>query len=260
MSDSKAFHIGLSKNDIGSATIAIIPGDPERVPRIAARMDNAEKMACHREFHSYKGHINDRPVIVCSTGIGGPSTTICVEELATLGIRDFIRVGTTGAIQPNVSIGDLIITKASLRLDGASLHFAPLEYPAVADFHLTQHLLEACKRLKYETKVGITASSDTFYPGQERYDTFSGRVVRRFRGSLDEWRQLGILNFEMESSSLFTMCSTMGLRAACIGGVIATRAEDEHPVTQSEIKKTEDRAITASIEALRTILDEQGAR
>jgi uridine phosphorylase len=254
MPEDKGYHIGIGKQELGKATLALIPGDPERVPRIAAKMDKAEKLGHHREFLSYRGYLDDQPVIICSTGIGGPSTTICVEELAKLGIRDFIRVGTTGAIQSHVAIGDLIVTQAAVRLDGASQHFAPLEYPAVADFTLTSRLVAACHKLGYPAKIGITASSDTFYPGQERYDTFSGRVVRRFRGSLEEWRQLGVLNFEMESASLFTMCSSMGLRAGCIGGVIATRIDSEYPATYEVIQEIEDKLISAALEAARCSL------
>ena len=147
-------------------------------------------------------------MIVCSTGIGGPSTSIAVEELAQLGIRTFLRIGTTGAIQPHINVGDVLVTTASVRLDGASLHFAPMEFPAVADFECTTALVEAAKSVGATTHVGVTASSDTFYPGQERYDTFSGRVVSRFKGSMEEWQSMGVMNYEMESATLLTMCAS----------------------------------------------------
>ncbi len=131
-----------------------------------------------------------------------------MEELAQLGIRTFLRIGTTGAIQPHINVGDVLVTTASVRLDGASLHFAPMEFPAVADFACTTALVEAAKSIGATTHVGVTASSDTFYPGQERYDTYSGRVVRRFKGSMEEWQAMGVMNYEMESATLLTMCAS----------------------------------------------------
>lgn len=181
MSKSDVFHLGLTKNDLQGATLAIVPGDPDRVEKIAALMDKPVKLASHREFTTWRAELDGKPVIVCSTGIGGPSTSIAVEELAQLGIRTFLRIGTTGAIQPHINVGDVLVTTASVRLDGASLHFAPLEFPAVADFECTTALVEAAKSIGATTHVGVTASSDTFYPGQERYDTYSGRVVRHFK-------------------------------------------------------------------------------
>jgi uridine phosphorylase len=214
MSKSDVFHLGLTKNDLQGATLAIVPGDPERVEKIAALMDKPVKLASHREFTSWRAELDGKSVIVCSTGIGGPSTSIAVEELAQLGIRTFLRIGTTGAIQPHINVGDVLVTTASVRLDGASLHFAPMEYPAVADFACTTALVEAAKSIGATTHIGVTASSDTFYPGQERYDTFSGRVVSRFKGSMEEWQSMGVMNYEMESATLLTMCASQG----CVPG------------------------------------------
>ena len=122
MSKSDVFHLGLTKNDLQGATLAIVPGDPDRVEKIAALMDKPVKLASHREFTSWRAELDGKPVIVCSTGIGGPSTSIAVEELAQLGVRTFLRIGTTGAIQPHINVGDVLVTTASVRLDGASLH------------------------------------------------------------------------------------------------------------------------------------------
>ncbi len=141
MSKSDVFHLGLTKNDLQGATLAIVPGDPERVEKIAALMDKPVKLASHREFTSWRAELDGKPVIVCSTGIGGPSTSIAVEELAQLGVRTFLRIGTTGAIQPHINVGDVLVTTGSVRLDGASLHFAPMEFPAVADFACTTALV-----------------------------------------------------------------------------------------------------------------------
>ena len=131
---SDVFHLGLTRAQLHEARLAIVPGDPARVASIAAGCDESEHLASTREFTSALAWLDGTPIVICSTGIGGPSTSIAVEELAQLGIETFLRVGTTGAIQPGISPGELIVTTASVRLDGASQHFAPLEFPAVADF------------------------------------------------------------------------------------------------------------------------------
>ncbi|ALP43078.1 uridine phosphorylase [Aeromonas schubertii] len=250
---SDVFHLGLKKADLQGATLAIVPGDPERVKRIAELMDNPVLLASHREFTTWRAEMDGKAVIVCSTGIGGPSTSIAVEELAQLGIRTFLRIGTTGAIQPHLNVGDVIVTTGSVRLDGASLHFAPMEFPAVADFECTTALVETAKELGSRLHVGITASSDTFYPGQERYDTFSGRVVQRFQGSMKEWQSMGVLNFEMESATLLTMCSSQGLRAGMVAGVIVNRTQQEIPNAET-MAKTESDAIKIVLGAARKLI------
>lgn len=247
------FHLGLQQADLAGASLAIVPGDPERVKRIAQRMDKPRFLASHREFTSYLAELSGVPVVICSTGIGGPSTSIAVEELAQLGVRTFLRVGTTGAIQPHVAVGDVIVTTASVRLDGASLHFAPLEFPAVADFACTTALVAAARAAGREPHVGVTASTDTFYPGQERYDTFSGRVARRFAGSMAQWQAMGVLNYEMESATLLTMCASQGLRAGCVAGVIVNRTGQEIP-DAATLAQTEGDAVAIVIAAARQLV------
>ena len=250
---SDVFHLGLTKKMLDGARLAIVPGDPQRVKKIAELMDGATFLASHREYTSYLAHLDGNAVVVCSTGIGGPSTSIAVEELAQLGVTTFLRVGTTGAIQPQVNVGDVIVTQAAVRLDGASLHFAPMEYPAVANFECTTAMVAACRDACVEPHVGITASSDTFYPGQERYDTVSGRVTRQLKGSMKEWQDLGVLNYEMESSTLFTMCASQGWRAACVAGVIVNRTQQEIP-DAAIMKKTEVSAISIVVAAAQKLL------
>lgn len=250
---NKVFHLGLTQADLAGAKLAIIPGAPERVEKIAKQMDKPTFLASHREFTSYRAEIAGQGVIVCSTGIGGPSTSIAVEELAQLGINTFLRIGTTGAIQPTIKVGELLVTQGAVRLDGASSHFAPLCYPAVADFNCTQALVAAANAVGMSARVGITASSDTFYPGQERYDTYSGYVVENFKGSLAQWQQLGVMNYEMESATLFTMCSALGLRAGMIAGVIVNRTEQEIP-DEAKQQHTETVAIKAVVEAAKRLL------
>ncbi|GLP95894.1 uridine phosphorylase [Paraferrimonas sedimenticola] len=250
---SKVFHLGVSTEQLQGARLAILPGAPERVEKIAHCLDRAEHLASQREFCVYRAEIEGRPVVVCSTGIGGPSTSIAIEELAQMGIKTFMRVGTTGAIQPKVKVGDLIISQASVRLDGASHHFAPGSYPAASDFYATQALVEAAKQLELKAHVGITASSDTFYPGQERYDTYSGRVLPEWQGSLKQWQQLGVLNYEMESATLFTQCAALGLQAGCVAGVLVNRGGGEFPDSAS-IAQAEERAIATVIAASKRLV------
>ena len=247
------FHLGLTRADVDGATLAIVPGDPERVARIGELLDDARPLASTREFTSMRGTLDGAGVIVCSTGIGGPSTSIAVEELAQLGVDTFLRVGTTGAIQPDIDPGDVIVSTGAVRLDGASLHFAPMEFPAVADFECTTALVAAARAAGVRLHVGVTASSDTLYPGQGRYDTKSGVVTRRFRGSLAEWQQLGVLNYEMESATLFTMCAALGLRGGCVAGVLVNRTQEETPAADAA-ERVESVTVGVVVEGARRLL------
>ena len=250
---TEVFHLDLTRKMLKGATLAIVPGDPARSELIAEHMDDPVFLASKREYTSWLGHIEGRPVVVCSTGIGGHSTSIAVEELAQLGVRTFLRVGTTGAIQPDIAVGDVIVTQASVRLDGASTHFAPIEYPAASNFECTSALVNAAEQLGLVHHVGITASSDTFYSGQERYDTVSGRVLPRFRGSAEEWQSLGVLNYEMESSTLLTMCATQDWRAGCVTGVLVNRHQQETP-DEATIASAEANAVQVVLAAAKALL------
>jgi len=235
-----------------------LPGDPFRVSKIAEKIRNLfggdiEELAWKREFKTILCSINKKSVLVTSTGIGGPSTSIAIEELAMLGVKTFIRVGTTGAIQKEIRPGDVIITTGSVRLDGASTHYAPIEYPAVANYEIIDSLIKAAKKSKVKFHVGITASSDTFYPGQERYDSFTGYVPKNFQGSMKEWQRLHVLNYEMESSTLLTLCSAMGLRGGCVCGVVVNRTAKEE-LTEKAIKVAEDNAIKIAVASLEYLL------
>ena len=249
---SEVFHLGLTRAALGGATLAIVPGDPSRAERIADLLEEPVFLAANREFTSYRGSLDGIPVVVCSTGIGGPSTSIAVEELAQLGVTTFLRVGTTGAIQPDLAVGTLIVTTGSVRMDGASLHFAPVQYPAVAEYACTAALIDAARASGADVRIGITASSDTFYPGQERYDTVAGRVIPSLRDSLSEWQALGVLNYEMESATLFTMCSANGWRAGCVAGVIVNRHDQEIPAPDMA-EQVEAKSVSVVVEAARTL-------
>lgn len=251
---SDVFHLGLTRAMLNGATMAIVPGDPARSQRIAELMDNPRPLANLREFNSWLGEIDGKSVVVCSTGIGGPSTSIAIEELAQLGITTFLRVGTTGAIQPHIKVGDLLVTTASVRLDGASYHFAPAAYPAVADFYCTTALVDAARAAQTAFHIGITASSDTFYPGQERYDTISGRVATHLKGSMAEWQALNVMNYEMESATLLTMCAALGLKAGMIAAVIVNRTEQEIP-SPDTMKAAEQVSVKVVLDAARRLLN-----
>ncbi len=228
-SDEVMYHIGLSKNMIEGAEYVFLPGDPGRVESLAKGFDkNAKQLNFHREYNSYLCDFYGQKVLVCSTGMGGPSVGIGVEELATIGLKYLVRVGTTGAIQENIALGDIIVTAGAVRLDGTSTHYAPIEFPAIPSLKLTNSLMEASENVsKVAYHSGITVTSDTFWPGQERNDNYSQYVPRKFRGSLEEWRALGATNFEMEAASLFIMATAFRLESAAICGVIAKRTDSE---------------------------------
>jgi uridine phosphorylase len=252
------YHLGLKKNQVRNSKTVLLPGDPFRVLKIANKIEryfggDIEELAWKREFKTIICDVNTRPVLVTSTGIGGPSTSIVIEELAMLGIKTFIRVGTTGAIQKRIRLGDVIITTGSVRLDGASTHYAPIEYPAVADYEVVDSLIKAAYKSKVRYHVGITVSTDTFYPGQERHDSFTGYVPRRFQGSMKEWQRLNVLNYEMESSTVLTLCSAMGLRGGCVSGVVLNRAITED-ITEKALKVAEGNAIKVAVASLEYLL------
>ncbi|MBN2689592.1 MAG: uridine phosphorylase [Gammaproteobacteria bacterium] len=226
--DEVLYHIGLSKDMIEGAEYVLLPGDPYRVEGLAKSIDpNAKHLNNNREYISYLCDFHGQKVLVCSTGMGCPSVGIGVEELATIGLKYFIRVGTSGGIQSYTNLADVIISKAAVRLEGTSSHYAPMEYPAVASFELTNAFKKGAEKAQVPHHVGITASSDTFWPGQERHDNYSGYLLRRFQGSMAEWKALNVLNFEMEASGLFVICSAFGLEAAAVCAIIAKREDSE---------------------------------
>jgi len=254
----KVYHLNLEKKQIQKARLALMPGDPFRVPKIAEEIHNIyggeiQQLAWKREYQTYLCHIGSQKILVTSTGIGGPSTSIAIEELAILGVNTFLRGGTTGAIQKQVEVGDVIISAGSVRLDGASTHYAPIQYPALAHHEVVNALVEASRSQKIPYHVGVTASADTFYPGQERYDSFTGYVIRDFQGSLQEWQKLGVLNYEMETAAMFTMAGVMGLRAGCVAGVIVNRTGRES-ITAADLQLGEHNAVRAAAAAVGELL------
>jgi uridine phosphorylase len=248
------YHLSLDSDMIEGATLALLPGDPGRVEALAcsAPLARGRQLATKREYRTWIADIDDVPILVTSTGIGGPSASIAIDELAQLGVRTFLRVGTTGAIQAGLGVGTVIITTGAVRLDGASTHYAPIEFPAVAHHDVVAAALASARELGIPYRAGISASCDTFYPGQERYDSFSGYVPRRFQGATEEWRRLHVLNYEMESSTVLTLWAAMGLRGGCVAGVVVNRTRTE-TVTAADLACGEQNAVrvaTATIARL----------
>jgi uridine phosphorylase len=255
MSGRSVYHLDLDDTRIEGARVALLPGDPGRVGEIAttAPIERAREIACKREYRSWLGYIGSAPVLVTSTGIGGPSASIAIDELAQLGVRTFLRVGTTGAIQADVNVGDVVVTTGAVRLDGASTHYAPIEYPAVAHHEVVAALLRAARELAIRARPGVTCSCDTFYPGQERYDSFTGYVPRRFQGITEEWRKLHVLNYEMEAATLLTLTSAMGLRGGCAAGVVVNRTRSE-AISKADLDLGEGNAVKVAALAVKYLV------
>lgn len=254
----RLYHVDLDRAMISGARIALLPGDPGRSALIAQAIadtfgGSVKSIASRREFTSCLARIKGVPILVTSTGIGGPSASIAVDELAQLGVRTFIRVGTTGAIQPHIKNGDCVITTASVRLDGASTHYAPIEFPAVASHRVTTALIHGAKAAGVRHHLGITASSDTFYQGEERTDSFRKYILKRFRGSTQEWRNLGVLNYEMESATILTATASMGLEGGCITGVVNRGSVGK--ITKDALKRGEENALRAAIQAAACLIE-----
>lgn len=269
MAPHEVYHLALSKHAIEGAEYALLPGDPFRSALIAERIATLHggvapdrPLAHSREYCTYLAEMAGAKVLITSTGIGGPSTSIAVDELAQLGVRTFIRVGTTGAIQDAIDIGDVVITSGSVRLDGASRQYAPLEYPAVAHHEVVMALVDSAKAvmpgLENRFHVGITASTDTFYQGQERRESFLHYVPRAFQGLTEELRQLHVLNYEMESATLLTLCSAFGLRGGCVTGVIGTRATAER-IAKDALRRGEKHAVLVAINAMQILINNRQA-
>ena len=251
MSVRTVYHLDVDSSRIESATIALLPGDPGRVEALArtAPFEGGRELASKREYRTWIAYLGATPILVTSTGIGGPSASIAIDELAQIGVRTFLRVGTTGAIQADVDVGTVIITTGAVRLDGASRHYAPIEYPAVAHPDVVQAALAAAVELGVPYRAGVSASCDTFYPGQERYDSYTGYVPRRFQGATEEWRRLHVLNYEMESSTVLTLTAAMGLRGGCVEGVIVNRTRGE-AITRADLEIGESNAVRVAVAAV----------
>ncbi|MCY0868008.1 MAG: uridine phosphorylase [Desulfurococcus sp.] len=252
--EGRQYHLQVKPGDV--SRYILLPGDPERVPWIASFWDKSWLVAKHREYVTYSGYYHGVFISATSTGIGAPATAIAVEELARVGGDTFIRVGTTGALKREISVGDLVISTGAVRLEGTSRHYAIPEYPAVANYDVVLALIEAAETLGVRYHVGLTASSDSFYVGQER-PGFKDYLPPFQKGLISYLRSMNVLNFEMEASIIFTLASIYGLRAGAVCAAVANRETEEFVVNAG----VED-AIRVANEAVRILSewDEEAKR
>ena len=201
------YHINLKKGDIGE--YVILPGDPKRCEKIAKYFDDAKLVGDNREFVSYTGTLDGVRVSVVSTGIGGPSASICMEELCNIGAHTFIRVGTCGGMQLDVKGGDIAIATGAIRMEGTSKEYAPIEFPAVANIDVVNALIETCKEEKINYHAGIVECKDSFY-GQHQPELlpYGSQLLEKW----DAWLKLGTIASEMESAALFVVAQYRKVR------------------------------------------------
>ena len=251
-SPDRFYHIGFGRADLGDdpPRIAVLSGDPDRAKLIAeTQLREVRMLSEHRGLNSYLGRLpGGRPILSATSGMGAPSLSIVVNELIQVGIRAIIRVGTCGSIQERVLPGSVVITSAALCRQGAADDIAPREYPAASDPFLTVALAESARELGVEHHVGITASTDTFYEGQERTESANPHLLRRLRGMTEEYRTLNVLNYEMEAGTLFKMGGVYGFAAGCVCGVVAQRTSGESIVVEQKGAAVE-RAIAVALAA-----------
>jgi len=206
--ETPQYHINCRSGDVGR--YVLLPGDPGRVPLIASFLDGAEKVAQHREYLTYTGTLDGEKVSVTSTGIGCPSTAIAVEELSKIGADTFIRVGTSGRMQPYMESGDLVVVTGAVRDEGTSGQYMPLAFPAIANLDVVNCLRQACQEGGVRFHVGLSHSKDSFY-GETEPDRMP--LADELKGRWQAWIQGGVLCSEMEASTLFVISSILGKRA-----------------------------------------------
>ncbi|BAY43272.1 purine phosphorylase family 1 [Scytonema sp. HK-05] len=252
MTHAKLYHIGFGRDDLGerSPTIALLSGDPERARLIAhSYLHSVRLLSENRGLNSYLGILpNGKTLLSATSGMGAPSTSIVVNELIQVGIELIIRVGTCGSIQEHVPVGSIVITNAALCRQGAANDIAPVEYPAAADPFVTVALVKAARELKVKHYMGITASVDTFYEGQERTQSVNRHLLRSLRGITEEYRSLNVLNYEMECGTLLKMAGVYGFRAGCVCGVVAQRTVGEEVILEQKDVAI-DNAIKVALQA-----------
>ncbi len=244
----KQYHIGVGPEDVGK--YVILPGDPKRCAKIAAHFDNAQLVGDSREFVTYTGYLDGVKVSVTSTGIGGPSASIAMEELVACGAHTFIRVGTCGGMDIDVKGGDVVIAQAAVRFEGTSKEYAPIEYPAVADFDVTYALKKASEKLNVTSHIGVVQCKDAFY-GQHRPETLpnASELLRKW----DAWCALGCKASEMESAALFIVASYLKVRAGSCFLVVANQERAKRGLENKQVHDTET-AIKVAVEALRSLI------
>lgn len=242
------FHIRCKEGDVGK--YCFLPGDPGRCEAIASHFDNPVHIGMNREYNIYTGTLLGEKVSVCSTGIGGPSAAIAMEELAAIGADTFIRVGTTGGIALDVMPGDVVVATGSIRFEHTSLEYAPIEFPAVADFDITCALKQASEELGYRTHVGIVQCKDAFY-GQHTPE--KSPVSYELLQKWESWKRLGVKSSEMESSALFVVAAALGVRCGSCFHVVWNQEREKLGMAMPMTEDTSG-AIKVGIEALKKLI------
>lgn len=247
---TREYHIQVADGEVGR--YVIMPGDPKRCVKIAQYFDNPVLIADNREYVTYTGTLDGVKVSVTSTGIGGPSAAIAMEELRLVGADTFIRVGTCGGMQPEVKSGDIVIATGAIRMEGTSREYAPMEFPAVADLSVTNALVSAAKGKGYPFHTGVVQCKDSFY-GQHEPETKP--VSYELLNKWEAWKRLGCLASEMESAALFIVASYLRVRAGSCFLVVANQ-EREKLGMENPIAHDTDMAIKAAVEAIRVLIRE----
>lgn len=251
--ESKQYHTQVGRGDVGR--YVILPGDPKRCVKIAKYLDNAKLVADVREFTTYTGYLDGVKVSVTSTGIGGPSASIAMEELIKAGADTFVRIGTCGGMQENVKSGDTVIATAAVRMEGTSREYAPVEFPAVADLNVTNALVESAKEQGTVWHTGVVQCKDSFY-GQ--HDPAGMPVGYELQNKWDAWLRLGCLASEMESAALFVVAAARRVRCGSCFLVMANQEREKKGLPNPVVHDT-DTAVRVAVGAIRKLIAEDAA-
>lgn len=244
------FHIRCKEGDVGK--YCFLPGDPGRCEAIAAHFDDPVHVGMNREYNIYTGTLLGEKVSVCSTGIGGPSASIAMEELAAIGADTFIRVGTCGGIAMDVLPGDVVIASGAVRFEHTSLEYAPMEFPAVADFDVTAALKAASTDLGHRTHVGVVQCKDSFY-GQHAPER--SPVSYELLQKWEAWKRLGVKASEMESAALFVVAAALQVRCGSCFHVVWNQEREKAGLSMPMTENTAD-AISVAVEAMKRLIRE----
>ena len=246
----RQYHIVVAPGEVGK--YVIMPGDPKRCEKIAKHLENAKLVADNREFVTYTGYLDGEMVSVTSTGIGGPSASIALEELVNCGANTFIRVGTCGGMDINVKGGDVVVATGSIRMEGTTREYVPIEFPAVANLDVVNALVKASKTLKKSYHAGVVQSKDSFY-GQHSPEKMP--IGYDLINKWDAWIKCGCLASEMESASLFIVGSYLRVRVGSVFLVVANQEREKAGLENKQVHDTEC-AIEVAIEAIRNLIKE----